>query len=216
VFANQPPVHRRIVLESILQPAVNSFSIANEITINVSTTDTSTLYVLMSRTHTTMPSAAVVIASGIALPGSITTYTFTGLDRGAMYYGWAVATTQGISSNVVASTPASIYILPTPILTSTHPDYTYNGPGIYIKSGGGNTVWGPSAISSARLPISMYIGTNRILHVNAKPENGIPDALVTAANEIVINGAVFIVGARRLRFVQFGDVVDVFEVTPKP
>jgi hypothetical protein len=46
------------------------------------------------------------MTSGVALPGSTINYTFTGLDRGATYYGWAVAAQQGYASDVMTSTPA--------------------------------------------------------------------------------------------------------------
>ena len=82
-FPNHAVVHRRM----IYAPSVNSFSIANEITITVSTTDTGTLHVMMSRAHTTKHIAIKLLASGIALPGNTTTYTFTGLDRCECYYG---------------------------------------------------------------------------------------------------------------------------------
>jgi hypothetical protein len=57
----------------------------------------------MSKTQTTLPTAAQVIASGVALPGSTTTYTFTDLEQGETYYGWAVATKQGGESDVIGT-----------------------------------------------------------------------------------------------------------------
>jgi hypothetical protein len=57
----------------------------------------------MSKTQTTLPTAAQVIASGVALPSSTTAYTFTDLDQGATYYGWAVATKQGAESDVIGT-----------------------------------------------------------------------------------------------------------------
>ena len=71
-------------------------------------TDSATLFVLLSKTETTPPSATVVMASCVSLPGTTMSYTFTGLDRGSTYYGWAVATRQGYESAVMASTPASM------------------------------------------------------------------------------------------------------------
>ena len=59
----------------------------------------------MSKTQATLPTAAQVIASGVALPGSTTTYTFTDLEEGETYYGWAVATKQGAESDVVGTAP---------------------------------------------------------------------------------------------------------------
>jgi hypothetical protein len=88
---------------------VHSFTIAlgtnptQEITVTLSASAVDTLYVLMSKTQTTLPTAAQVIASGVALPSSTTAYTFTDLDQGATYYGWAVATKQGAESDVIGT-----------------------------------------------------------------------------------------------------------------
>jgi hypothetical protein len=86
-YPNHAVVHRRMFPD--FYPTLNSFSIApgtnpdQEIAVTISTTDVGTLFVLMSKTQTTPPTAAQVMASGAALPGSTINYTFTGLDRGA-------------------------------------------------------------------------------------------------------------------------------------
>ena len=66
----------------------------------ISATDIDTLFVWLSKTQTTPPTAAQVRASGISLPGTTTNYTFTGLDRDTTYYGRAVATMQGNESDM--------------------------------------------------------------------------------------------------------------------
>jgi len=91
---------------------LNSFSIApgtnpdQEISVTISDTDATMLFVLLSKTQTTPPTASLLRASGVALAGTTTNYTFSGLDRGATYYGWAVATRQSNESDVMPSAPA--------------------------------------------------------------------------------------------------------------
>jgi len=82
-----------VFLETDPISVIYSFSIAlgtnpdQEISVTMDATDTGTLFVLLSKTQTTPPTATVVMTSGVSLPGTTTSYNFTGLDRGAAYYG---------------------------------------------------------------------------------------------------------------------------------
>ena len=90
VFPNHAAVHRRMLPE--IDPAITSFTIApgnnpdQEISVTISATDVGTLYVLLSNTQTTPPTINQMRSSSVALSGSTTNYTFTGLDRRETYY----------------------------------------------------------------------------------------------------------------------------------
>jgi len=79
-YSNHAAVHMMMMLD--VEPVMNSFTIApgtnpsQEITVTISATDFGTLFVWLSKTQTTPPTAAQVRASGVALPGTTTTYTF--------------------------------------------------------------------------------------------------------------------------------------------
>ena len=78
-YPNHAAVHRRMLPD--FYPELNSFSIApgtnpdQEITVTISATDVGTLFVWLSKTQTTPPIAAQVMALGVALPGTTTSYT---------------------------------------------------------------------------------------------------------------------------------------------
>jgi hypothetical protein len=112
VFPNHVAVHKRMLPDYYL--ALNSFSIApgtnpdQEMSMTIFATNVGNLFILLSKTETTPPTVDQMLASGVTLPGETTNYTFAGIDRGATYYDWVVATMQGYASDVMAITPASL------------------------------------------------------------------------------------------------------------
>ena len=87
VFPNHAAVHRRMLPDiDPVYPVLNSFSIApgtnpdQAISVTISTTDATRLFVLLSKTQTTPPTASLLRVSGVSLAGTTTNYTFTGLD----------------------------------------------------------------------------------------------------------------------------------------
>jgi hypothetical protein len=62
----------------------------------------------------------------------------------------------------------------------------------------------------------MYIGTTKIILVNAKSGNGIPANNLTADNKIMVNGSEFVEGSRIKKIVAFSDAIDRFAITPSP
>ena len=99
-------------------PSVDTFTLAagaaptSEIVVGLGASDNDavqTLYLMVSSTQTTAPTAAAIKASGTALAGATTAHTITGLDSGTTYYGWVLATDRvGNDSAVVASVPATL------------------------------------------------------------------------------------------------------------
>jgi len=135
-YPNHAAVHIRMMPD--VEPALNSFTIAprlspdQDISVTISAEYVGTLFVWTSKTHATPPPASQVIASGVALLGSTTNYTFTGLDRATYYYGWVVATRGSMESDVMPNTPAQITMIPVPINSSnfaiSESDMPYIGP----------------------------------------------------------------------------------------
>ena len=78
-----------------------------------------TIYLLVSDTQTTAPTAAEIKASGTALTGNATSSTLTGLSANTTYFGWLLARDQvGNESAVVASVPASLTTAPDTVAPS--------------------------------------------------------------------------------------------------
>ena len=103
-------------------PVVSSFTLAqgttptSEIDVGLPSSDNDavqTLYLMVSDTQTTQPTAAEIKASGTALAGTTTSHTVTGLVPGTTYYGWVLARDQvGNESAVVPSVPATLDTAP--------------------------------------------------------------------------------------------------------
>ena len=100
-------------------PVISTFTLAEsvssptgEIVVTLAASDNDavqTLYVMLSSTQTTEPSAADIKSLGVALAGTTTSHTFTGLDPDTTYYGWCLARDQvGNESAVQASVPPSL------------------------------------------------------------------------------------------------------------
>ena len=103
-------------------PTVDTFTLAqgttptSEIDVTLAASDNDavqTLYLMVSDTQTTQPTAAEIKASGTALAGTTTSHTVTGLVPGTTYYGWVLARDQvGNESAVVPSVPATLDTAP--------------------------------------------------------------------------------------------------------
>ena len=103
-------------------PTVDTFTLSagttptSEIDVVLAASDNDavqTLYLWVSDTQTTAPTATAIKASGVALAGTTTSHTVSGLDPGVTYYGWVLARDQvGNESAVVASTPATLTTAP--------------------------------------------------------------------------------------------------------
>lgn len=99
-------------------PVISTFTMAagtpatSEIDITISASDNDavqTLYLWVSDTQTTAPTASAIKASGVALGGTVTSHATTGLSPGTTYYGWLLARDRvGNESAVTASTPTTI------------------------------------------------------------------------------------------------------------
>lgn len=109
--------------QDLTAPTVDTFTLAEsssaptqelDVTLAASDNDeVQTLYLLLSSTQTTAPSAADIKSLGVALPGSTTAHTFTGLDPDTTYYAYAMAKDRvGLESAVIPSNPASVATLP--------------------------------------------------------------------------------------------------------
>ena len=104
-------------------PTVNTFTLApgsssvtTEIDVTMAASDNDavqSLYLLVSDTLTTPPSAAQIKTSGLALGGTTTSHKVSALTPGVTYYGWLLASDQvGNDSPVVASDPPTLTTAP--------------------------------------------------------------------------------------------------------
>lgn len=99
-------------------PVISAFTLTagnpstTEIDVAITATDNDavqTLYLWVSDTQTTVPSAVDIKANGVALAGTTTIYPATGLTPNTTYYGWLLAKDNfGNESAVAASTPATL------------------------------------------------------------------------------------------------------------
>ncbi len=89
LFAEDSPATRPELLDSVDFTMAPGLSPDSENRVNCSGDDIDAFVVRLSKTQSTQPSVAQMTACGTYIPGSLTTYTFTGLDRDARYYGWA-------------------------------------------------------------------------------------------------------------------------------
>ena len=103
-------------------PTVDAFTLAagasptSEIDVGLAASDNDavqSLYLLLSASQTTPPTATEIKAAGIALAGTATAHTVAGLKHGTTYFGWTLARDRvGNESDVVASTPPSLQTAP--------------------------------------------------------------------------------------------------------
>jgi len=112
LFAEDPPAILPGSLNSVVFTMPPGLNPDSEIRVDFSGDSIDTFVVLLSITQLTKPSFEEMMTYGISIPGFLATYTFTGLDRDARYYGWIlVKSTKNlkvISSDAMASTPGSI------------------------------------------------------------------------------------------------------------
>jgi hypothetical protein len=92
-----------------MAPGLNPDS---EIRVNFSGDAIDTIVIWLGKTHLTKPSVSEMTTYEASIPGFFSTYTFTGLDRDAHYYGWVLVKStinlKVFSSDAMASTPGSI------------------------------------------------------------------------------------------------------------
>ena len=112
LFAEDPPPPNPNLLDSVVFTMAPGPSAHSQIKCDFSGNSIDTFYILLSKTQVTKPSVSEMNAFGTSIPGSFTTYTFTGLDRNTTYYGWVLVkktiNQQVFESDAMASTPASL------------------------------------------------------------------------------------------------------------
>jgi len=110
LFAEDPPPPNPNLLDSVVFTMAPGPSAHSQIKCDFSGNSIDTFYILLSKTQVTKPSVSEMNAFGTSIPGSFTTYTFTGLDRNTTYYGWVLVkktiNQQVFESDAMASTPA--------------------------------------------------------------------------------------------------------------
>ncbi len=112
LFAEDPPPPNPNLLDSVVFTMAPGPSAHSQIKCDFSGNSIDTFYILLSKTQVTKPSVSEMNAFGTSIPGSFTTYTFTGLDRNTTYYGWVLVkktiNQQVFESDAMASMPASL------------------------------------------------------------------------------------------------------------
>ena len=90
----------------MIAPGLNPDS---EIRVDFSGNSIDAFVIWLSNTPLTKPSVVEMNAFGTFIPGSLATYTFTGLVRDIRYYGWVLVKStinqQIFESDAMASTP---------------------------------------------------------------------------------------------------------------
>jgi hypothetical protein len=118
-----------------MAPGLNPDS---EIRVDFSGDEIDTFVSLLSKTQLIQPSAAQMTTYGTTIPGFLATYTFTGLDRDARYYGWILIKStinlKVFSSDAMASTAGSIKTDPYTFINSGLLTFTRNSIATRVNS----------------------------------------------------------------------------------
>ena len=137
-FAKDPPAIRPELLDTVVFTMAPGLNPDSEIRVDFSGDDIDTFVILLSKTQLTQPSVAEMMTYGTSIPGSFTTFTFTGLDRDARYYGWVLVKStinlQVFNSDAMASTPGSLRTDPYTFINSGLLTFTRNSIATRVNS----------------------------------------------------------------------------------